>query len=90
MSDSHVQRHEAMVAQWGQPEPVSALEALRLLGLPYQQHVIAYRYASAEAARAFTASNQEHTPGFLSLGIAETEQGVIGAFTVAWPGGRTR
>jgi hypothetical protein len=78
---AHLERHAALCARWGRPEAVDRAEALRLLGIPWTgavpDDVIAFRYASAEAAKAFAASNLEHN-GYRSLGIKVTDDGVIG------------
>ena len=82
-------RREKLWAQWGKPESVDATHAAELLGLPYQIDMLAFRYASLEAARAYAASNLEHH-GHLSLGIAETPEGVIGIIYVPMPPPRHR
>jgi hypothetical protein len=77
---AHQRRHAALCERWGKPEHVDAVHALALLGItsPGPQDVLAFRYRDREAAEAFDASNAEHTPGYVSLGIAETSEGVIG------------
>jgi hypothetical protein len=76
----HLTRHAALCERYGKPEAVDAVRALELLGLTSRgpQDVIAFRYRDREAAAAFDASNAEHTPGYHSLGIADTDEGVIG------------
>ena len=78
--EAHLKRHAALCARWGKPEQVDRTEALRLLGISHVTNlddVIAFRYASREAAEAFDASNLANG-GYRSLGIKVTDGGVIG------------
>jgi hypothetical protein len=75
---AHLERHEALCAKWGRPEPYDRYRAIVMVGAAKApEDVIAFRYSSREAAQAFADSNLEHY-GIRSLGIAESEDGVIG------------
>lgn len=88
MSAEDNARRAILYARWGKPQAVDSKVALALLGLPPQGDVAAFRYTSVAAARAFAASNLEHS-GYRSLGIAETVIGVIGVIHLPVPGQRT-
>lgn len=84
---AHLERHAALCERWGRPEQVDRAEALRLLGITEitsLDDVVAFRYASREAAEAFAASNLENK-GYRSLGIRETSDGVIGVTHIPLP-----
>jgi hypothetical protein len=76
----HLMRYEHLVALYGKPEQVNVHMALSALGITvtHADDVIAFRYSSVKAAEAFAASNLAHN-GVASLGIKETDKGVIGA-----------
>jgi sarcosine oxidase delta subunit len=82
---AHQLRHAALCARWGRPQRADAAEALRLLGVSdvSPDDVTAFRYASADAAEAFAASNLENY-GYRSLGIKVADDGVIGVTHVPW------
>ena len=82
---AHAARHEELISKWGKPESVNTAEALQALGLMEEARagnldpglLVAYRYSSLEAAKAFDASNVEHW-GHKPIGNVVTENGVIG------------
>jgi hypothetical protein len=86
---AHEERHKALCARWGKPEPVDIATALTALdsadcpatAVPYDR-AFAFRYTSREAAEAFATSNLD-AYGHQSLGIAVTDGGVIGVLLLA-------
>lgn len=89
---AHLARHAALCERWGKPGSYGAEAALAAIGRTdvVPGDVLAFTYSSHEAAVAFAASNQENY-GIESLGVAETEDGVIGVTYVpvryAWGNG---
>lgn len=87
---AHLERHAALCARWGKPQMMNAAAALSLMGLAPDgatpDDVVAFRYASVEAAEAFAASNLENY-GYRSLGIKVTDAGVIGVTRIIPRGG---
>jgi hypothetical protein len=80
--EAHLQRHTALCARWGRPEPVDMVTAVGVLGAEAANpDAYAFRYTSREAAEAFAASNLEHY-GYRSFGPVVTDDGVIGAVIV--------
>jgi hypothetical protein len=78
--------------RYGRPEQIPVAFALELLGRPDvgPGTLVAFRYQTEEAARAFAASNfRRHGHG--SLGPVQTDQGWVGAVVLAFAeGGNNR
>jgi len=78
--EQHTMSRDELWAKYGVPTKVeasSALDELGLLGEVDPDHVVAFTYASREAADAYAAANLEHW-GHPTLGTYETAHGVVG------------